>query len=70
MFRLSLLVCWLTTMLIFTPALIAEEINPLAAKFKEIRNTQFGTYGFFAITNTGQRDIDDINLSLFLKGSE
>ena len=68
MYRLSLLVCWLTTLLIFTPTLRAEEINPLDAKFKEIRNTQFGTYGIFTITNTGQRDIGDINLSLFLKG--
>jgi len=68
MYRLLLLVCWLISMLIFTPTLRAEEINPLDAKFKEIRNTQFGTYGIFTITNTGQRDIDDINLSLFLKG--
>jgi hypothetical protein len=68
MYRLSFLGFLIISMLTFSTTLRAEDINPLRAKFKEIRNTQFGTYGIFTITNIGQRDIDDINLSLFLKG--
>jgi hypothetical protein len=68
MYRLSFLGFLIISMLTFSTTLRAEDINPLRAEFKEIRNTQFGTYGIFTITNIGQRDIDDINLSLFLKG--
>lgn len=67
--NLSLLILALSLIagLVFVPNLRAEDVNPLRAHFKEIRQTSFGTYGIYTITNVGQRDIDDVLLYLYLK---
>lgn len=51
----------------FSQCIAAESTMPLKAEFKEVRETAFGTYGIYTITNVGQRDIDDVSLSLYLK---
>ena len=53
--------------LVFLTNLYAEDASLLKAQFKEIRETSFGTYGIYTITNVGQRDIDDVILYLYLK---
>jgi hypothetical protein len=64
---LFILVLSLIEGLVFPPNLRAEDVNPLRAQFKEIRQTSFGTYGIYKITNIGQHDIDDVILYLSLK---
>lgn len=35
--------------------------------FKEVSESSLGVYAIYSITNTGERDIDDVQLSLWLK---
>jgi hypothetical protein len=48
----------------------AQDASPLKARFKEIRQTSLGLYGFYTITNVGARDIDDVILHLHLENKD
>lgn len=40
------------------------------SSFKEVRQTGFGLYGIFSVTNKSGKDIDDVRLSVYLKSTD
>jgi len=53
-----------------SPTVVGAQEDVLKAEFKEIRQTGFGLYGIYSLTNTSGKDIDDIELHIFLQTAD
>ncbi len=51
-------------------ATVAAAEHSFETEFKEVRETSLGVYAIYTITNTGERDIDDVKLGLWLKDKD